>query len=141
QLGSEIESKLRPYWEAQTQAEVDDLPPVMAMNFQTMQMEPLRNIPPIENYFYVTFGSNVFMGAASKDKQNVAPLGDLMTSFMWQVPGSIGFAQQSSIFGRGLEGTNAIDLEISGNDLTELRRVTQALEGRLMGLFGPTAVR
>ncbi len=141
QIGHDIETKLAPYWQATSAEQLKDLPPVMSLNFQTMQMEQVVNIPPIAQYFNVAFGDNAFMGAVSADKNNVKPLAGLLSGMMWQTPGSMGFAQQMSLFGRGIEGTNAIDVEVSGNDMAQLRQVTGAIQGVLMGAFGPMAVR
>ncbi len=137
-LGDRIETKVRPYWEASTYDELAGLPPVAS---PMPPFAPMEDIPPIENYFFVSFGGTVFMGASSVDKTNVEPLAGLLTSAMFANPGSFGFATQTSLFGRGLGGTNTIDIEISAADLVELGQSTQAVEARLIDLFGRHAVR
>lgn len=121
-IAQRVEVGVRPYWEAMTNAESALLPPTV--DFVTGKV---MAVPPIENFFFVSFGSNIFMGAASRDKNNVAPLGPLISTSMSSIPGAFGFAQQVSLFGRGLAGTNAVDIEISGDDLDSVRSAANAL--------------
>ena len=50
---------------------------------------------------------------------------------MNQIPAGIGFAFQPSIFGRGVGGGNAIDVEIIGSNMDDLRR--SAEYGSILG--------
>jgi HAE1 family hydrophobic/amphiphilic exporter-1 len=136
-VAQRVEDDLRPYWEAQTQSELADLPPVV----NPMSQQKVTNIPPIENVFVVAFRGMMFMGATSKEKTNVKPLGGLATTAMFKVPGTFGFAEQQSIFGRGLGGTNTIDVDISATDMESLRRTAGAIEQRLVGQFGKRSIR
>jgi HAE1 family hydrophobic/amphiphilic exporter-1 len=136
-IGERIESRLRPYWEAKTMADTAKLPPVMGF----MARQPIE-VPPIENYFYVSFGGTIFMGASSMDKEVVEPLGPLLTSAMFGMPGSFGFAEQSSLFGRGGGGgLNSVDVEITAADLGVLRSSAGAMYQRLAEMFGYDKVR
>lgn len=128
-----VESQIRPYWEAQSQDAADAItPPVNPFTGQ-----PIEGIPPVDNYFFVTFQGNVFNGATSQDKEVIKPLEGLLSAATSSVPGSIGFAQQSSLFGRGASGARAIDVEVSGQDLAQVRSAAAALQDRLRGMFGP----
>ena len=67
----------------------------------------------------------------------MTPLGDLLTAAMSSVPGSFGFAQQLSIFGRGVGGTNAVDVEMFSSDMDSLRsHSAEALHRNLTGTYG-----
>ena len=137
-IGERVESHIRPYWEA------DSIPEATAIAEVRGQDGTLfERVPPIGNYFFVTFNSNVFMGAASEDKELVQPLGPVLSGAMMSIPGSFGFAAQRSIFGRGLSGTNAFDLELYGNDIAALRNSATALYTNLIQKpgYGPGAVR
>lgn len=145
-IAARIEEQVEPYWEAAEQndsleaayAQIEPLPPVRAA---FPPFKPIENIPPIENFFLVSFRGTMFMGAASADKSNVAPVADLLTSTMFSIPGSMGFAQQQSLFGRGLGGTSAVDVEISASDLDQLQAVAATMMQRLQQMYGPQAVR
>ncbi len=131
-IGQRVESRIRPYWEASDDADLAELdPPVHPFTGQ-----PIERIPPVENYFFVSFFGGVFNGATSQDKNNVAPLADLLSWATNQIPGVIGFAQQTSLFGRGLSGTRGIDVEVTGDDLDLVRSSADALYGRLRELYG-----
>lgn len=135
-IADRVEANIRPYWEAQSPDQVAALSPVM--DFMTgQQVQP----PAIENFFFVSWNGTNFMGAASRDKNNVAPLGTLLTTAMSGIPGSFGFAQQVSLFGGGLGGTNAIDVEIVGNDLDDLRNAANALYMQFTQKYGFGGVR
>ncbi|MFW5682301.1 MAG: efflux RND transporter permease subunit [Phycisphaeraceae bacterium] len=140
QIAMRAETLISPYWEAEDYADLaaQSLPAVTP----PMQPEPVTNLPPIQNYFFVSFGGGTFHGATSKDKNNVEPLAGLL---QWagatQVPGVISIAQQSSIFGRGLGGTRSIDVEVAGNDLASVRDSADALYQRLAEEYGFDKVR
>jgi hydrophobic/amphiphilic exporter-1 (mainly G- bacteria), HAE1 family len=140
EMARRVETLISPYWEA------DDYGDIAAQSLPVvappMQPEPVTNLPPLQNYFFVSFGGGTFHGATSKDKNNVAPMAGLL---QWagatQVPGTISIAQQSSIFGRGLGGTRSIDVEVAGNDLDSVRAAADALYQRLAGEYGFDKVR
>lgn len=135
-IGERIENNFRPYWEAKSYEETAKLPP--AIDFMTGEA---RLVPPMENYFFVSWNGTIFMGASSADEQNVAPLADMLTMNMSGIPGSMGFAFQDSLFGTGLGGTNTIDVELSADSLEQLRSASGALFMQLMGAYGPMNVR
>jgi len=139
EIGDRIEELVKPYWEAETQDEIpSDLPPVLV----PPEMQPTLNIPAIENYFYVAFNGGTFHGAISNDKNNIKPLeGLLQWAGMMTAPGTFSFAQQSSIFGRGLEGSRSIEVEVTGDDLTAVRTAGLQLFMALAGNYGFDKVR
>lgn len=136
-IARRVESVIRPYWEAESFEDTAKLPPVV-MDMQTGQM---AQVPPIDTFFFVSWSGNIFMGAASGSKSVVKPLEPLMTGAMMQVPGAFGFAQQIALFGRGLGGTNSLDVELIGDDLGHLRQGALALYQQLMGRYGIQSVR
>jgi HAE1 family hydrophobic/amphiphilic exporter-1 len=141
ELAKIVESTIRPYWEAETYDQTEDLPPVMSMDFKTMQMKQVENIPPVNNYFIVSFNGSMFNGATSADKENVAPLGDLLSSASGAIPGAFGFAAQQSLFGRGASGSRAIEVEVSGDSIAEVRNAASQLFQRYMAAYGPMNVQ
>lgn len=136
-IAERVEAQLRPYWEAKSYADTADLPPVVDP-FSGPVEGP---VAPIENYFFVSWLENIFMGGASLDKENVAPLASLLRSTSSQVPGAMVVAEQASLFGRGLGGTRAIEVELSGTDLDAVRRGAEAMYGTLGGMYGFASIR
>ena len=133
ELAKIVEAQVRPFWEATTDAQVSQLPPPI----HPFTGQPVQGIPPIDNYFIVSFNGSMFNGATSSDKNNVAPIGPLLMSATTNhVPGSMGFAQQASLFGRGASGSRSIDVEISGDDIDEVRSASAQFYQRLAKKYG-----
>jgi HAE1 family hydrophobic/amphiphilic exporter-1 len=132
-IAERVEAIVRPYWEAPDAAalEVLGLPAVI----HPFTRQPIEHIPAIENYFFVSFYGGVFCGATSRDKENVAPMADLLTASMNGVPGCFGFAGQVSLFGRGMSGTRGIDVEVVGNDLEHVLSSAAAMRDKLQEAF------
>jgi HAE1 family hydrophobic/amphiphilic exporter-1 len=102
------------------------------------QLEELKTSPApagIENFFFVSFGGGAFMGATSQDMSNVKPLSFLFADATRGIPGTFAFTQQASIF-RNVGFGSAIDLNLSGPDINQVRATAQAVQGAMMGAFG-----
>lgn len=78
--------------------------------------------PPIDNFFYVSFGGQAIMGCSSKDPGNVRPLLNVLNSTGFSVPDSFAIFFQTSIF-TNLGESNSVEIEVRGDDLD---RVTAA---------------
>ena len=132
-IGHRVEGVISPYWLVRTVQEALELPP---------PAPHLDHLPPIHNYFFVSFRGRVFMGASSRDKQNVRPLGELLGWAMTNtVPGGFGMARQTSLFGRGLAGGNAVEVELVGSELGALRQSAVVLLGSLEKIYGRQNLR
>ncbi len=123
----------RPAWEARMgTAEAAKLPPVtMAvgdpMDEKTLTVTP----PPLENFFFVSFGGQAFMGCTSQDPNNVAPLVPLMNAAGGRIPGAFSFFTQTSLFGGGSSG-NSVEIEIRGDHHHEVVAAAGAIFGSVM---------
>ena len=136
-IAERIEPGIKPYWDVDTVEQATAIQPVAMPNLDpTAPTQFYPQVPPVENYFFVRFGPQIFMGARSGDDELVAPLSSILDSSMASIPGSIGFSQQRSIFGRGASGTSSIDLEILGEDLATLRSSAEALYNTLAPKYG-----
>ncbi len=136
-IGLAAESVIEPFWEAETAAETAEIPPPVNRLFGA----PATGSPPVDNYFFVSFGSAVFNGATSKDKNSVGPLQGLLSAATTG-PWGLGFAEQSSLFGRGAAGSRQIDVEVSATQLEEVNAAATALLGcrpRAVRLHGGAA--
>jgi HAE1 family hydrophobic/amphiphilic exporter-1 len=78
--------------------------------------------PPIDNFFFVAFGGQCFMGSTSVDDRRVRPLLHVFNTAASNVPDSFAFFFQTSIFGN-LGAGNNVEVEVRGDDL---EAVTQA---------------
>lgn len=74
--------------------------------------------PPIENFFFVSFGGGCFMGASSSDAELVRPLVNVMTQSGQALPDVIPIFFQSSIF-KNAAG-NTVDIEVRGDNLANV---------------------
>ncbi len=85
--------------------------------------------PPIDDYFFVAAGRRIFFGLRAVDPLRAAELVPMVNKMGNEIPGTIAFASQSSLFGRGLTSGRTIDVEITGPDPKKL----VGLGGRIMG--------
>ncbi|MCB2185511.1 MAG: efflux RND transporter permease subunit [Deltaproteobacteria bacterium] len=76
--------------------------------------------PAIENFFFVGFEGQVFMGLIAWDDARVRELIPLMQGALAGIPGMIPIVQQTSLFARGVNQGRTIDLDITGPDLARL---------------------
>jgi HAE1 family hydrophobic/amphiphilic exporter-1 len=138
EIAKVVESSVRPYWQAETQEHVKDLPPTI----NPFTQQPIEGLPPVDNYFIVSFNGSMFNGATSANKENVAPLGNLLSAAtMNNVPGAFGFAQQQSLFGRGASGSRAIEIEVSGDSIEQVRTASSELQARMRDMYGAQNVQ
>ncbi|MGP1345933.1 MAG: efflux RND transporter permease subunit [Phycisphaerales bacterium] len=127
-IANRIESHLNPYAQVDpdNEAAVAALPPIPRRPGQPA-FEPV----PIHNYFIGAFGGSMFVGATSEYEQIVLPLAQLLTNAMNSMPDTLGFAAQTSLFGRGVGGGNTVDIEISGPELDRVTRAAEFIFNRL----------
>lgn len=126
-MAKHIENILTPYAtaDANDPATYQNLPKIPWRDGITY--EPV----PIDNYFIGAFGGNMFVGATSQQEQIVLPIAALLTGAMNSMPDAMGFAAQTSLFGRGAGGGNTVDIEISGPDLSAVTRAAEFIFTRL----------
>ena len=111
-IATRIETVAAPLWEAAPALETED------------------GIPTISNFFFVALPGSSFVGAAATDGQRAAELLPVLSRPIFAEPGTFGFMTQPSLFGRGVGGGRAIELNVSGQDLNEILSVS----GRAAGI-------
>ncbi|MCZ6697915.1 MAG: efflux RND transporter permease subunit [Planctomycetota bacterium] len=74
--------------------------------------------PPIDNFFFVAFSGNCFMGCSSKVPELVKPLELVLSSTQFAIPDSFTVFFQQPIFSGG--SGNSVDIEIRGDDLDQV---------------------
>ncbi|MGD2107968.1 MAG: efflux RND transporter permease subunit [Phycisphaerae bacterium] len=126
---------IRPMWEAELGSEqTKRLPPVeIALGKEGKDVRVVP-VPPIENFFYVSFNGGAFMGCTSKEPTNVRPLVNVMSRAAARVPGVFPVFNQTSLFSSGIRGGNTIDLELRGDDLGEVATAAIAARQKILEL-------
>ena len=76
--------------------------------------------PKLKRFFFVAFRGRTIVGAAAQDPQRVGELIPILRRAVYKEPGTFGFVNQRSLFGRGVGGKRAIELNVSGPDLEEI---------------------
>ncbi|MEM9460476.1 MAG: efflux RND transporter permease subunit [Myxococcota bacterium] len=89
-------------------------------------------VPAIERSFFVGSPNQVIFGSIARDEERVGELVPFIRQAGGRAPGAFAFASQASLFGRQLGGGRAVEVELSGADLTAVI----GLGGRLLGAIG-----
>jgi len=116
-IAQRIEAVARPLWEAAPATKTED------------------GTPTIENFFFVATPGNSFVGAAAVDGQRAGELIPVLSRPIFAEPGTFGFMTQPSLFGRGVGGARAIELNVSGQDLDDILQVAGRAAGIISGLL------
>ena len=116
-IAQRIEGVAQPLWEAAPATQTED------------------GTATIENFFFVATPGNSFVGAAAVDEERAADLIPVLSGPIFAEPGTFGFMTQPSLFGRGVGGGRAIELNISGQDLDEILGVAGQAAGLVAGLL------
>ena len=106
EIAEGIESEIRPYWSSESGPDAAPGGP-----------------PRIERFFFVATRASTFLGAISEEPQRVAELIPVLQKSVFREPGTFGFINQPSIFGRGHGGGRKIELDVSGNELENILEV------------------
>ncbi len=131
---------LPPGYNLDTTSEVaDGLEGRLSDNFSFVTgPERLDGGPPkIQRIFFVAFRGRTIAGVISQEPDNAAELVPVLSDALRGEPGAFSFANQASIFARGLSGGRQVDLDIMGRDLEVVIPVAQEVFGRIYQTFGP----
>ncbi len=105
--------------ESMGQVIIDDLWPAMRGE--------VEGIPKIKRVFFVGFGTTLILGVISDDPQRAKELIPYMNDVLAKVPGMFFVTSQTSLFGHALGAGRSIDMEIYGNDITQVGAVAASL--------------
>ena len=114
EIAARIESELRPLFATVTGPE-------------SAPGEPVK----IRSFFFVARQSQTFLGASAVDPTRASELVPIIQRTMFAEPGTFGFVNQLSLFGRGIGGGRVIELNISGSDLEEVLGVALKATGMI----------
>ncbi len=90
--------------------------------------------PKIKRFFFVASRGRTFLGAAAVEPKRVAELIPVLREAAFREPGTFGLVTQRSLFGRGVGGQRAIELNISGPDLEDILGVALKSVGLIKSL-------
>ena len=136
-VGQRIEEELKPFWNAKDGTEASKYGPVV----DKRSGKAYHDIPALKEFFFVVVRGSVFMIGISDDPENVEPVSAIFNKAFDIIPASKGVTSQRSIFGRGAGSSNAVELEVSANDLIRLKSACVYLEERLQDEFSRFSVR
>ncbi|MEM8836985.1 MAG: efflux RND transporter permease subunit, partial [Pseudomonadota bacterium] len=91
--------------------------------------------PAMRHFFFVARGGTTFLGGAAQDPNRVTELIPVLSRPIFSEPGTFGFINQRSLFGRGIGGGRAIELNVSGSDLAQIIGVAQQAAGLIAQNF------
>ena len=84
--------------------------------------------PKINRFFFVATRGTSFVGAAAEDPKRIRELIPIVEKAAFTEPGTFGFVNQRSLFGRGFGGSRLIELNIQGGNLeTILQTAVRAM--------------
>jgi len=86
----------------------------------------------IDNYFFVALNGFAFAGISSNEPSRVKELIPEFQKATADIPGTIGFMAQNSIFERGRGDSGNVDIEITGPDLEHLIGLGGEIFGRVL---------
>lgn len=120
-VGEFVEKEMRKYWQAKPGVNLD--------------------APPIGSFFFVAFSQRVFIGAVAEDPLRAKELIPVLQRVLRRIPGMIPIVTQTSLFARGVGAGRAIDVDISGPDLTRLVALGQGVFAEIMALIPDSQLR
>ncbi len=108
-IGKELERRVQPLLDAEPAAyDAGEVP-----------------APPLKYFFFAAFRNRMFMFTRPKEPSHVSAVPGAMQRIMRDVPGTIAFALQLSIFSRDIMGSRAIDVDVIGPDVKALTGIAQ----------------
>ena len=114
EIAQNLEDAVRPLWASETGPDSEPGDP-----------------PKIRHFFFVSFQANTIVGASAIDEGRAAELIPVLSRPVFAEPGTFGFMNQASLFGRGVGGSRSIELDVSGGDLETILGVALQATGRL----------
>jgi len=99
------------------------------------------NLPPVQNFFYVAWGRQAFMGVISNVQERTRELLPYVYGILGKIPGMIAIVQQPSLFSRGIGEGRSIKIEIKGPDLNRLIDLGRQIYGAVSQVLPGSQIR
>ena len=118
-IGTIIEGRLQPYWEAEA---------------GSPEAEALDG-PRIRDFFFVAYTGGTFMGARCAEPERAHELVSVLRRATEGIPGVTAFISQSSLFERRSSGGRNIEIEISGPEFDKLVGIARRITGEVRRMY------
>jgi HAE1 family hydrophobic/amphiphilic exporter-1 len=132
-MGAALEKRIKPFWDTDETMVMSPAPD--PRNPGEMIQIPM---PAIDDFFYVAYGRQIFVGLRAKDPNLAAQLVPAIMSVSTDMPGVMTMAFQMSLFEQGLTAGRNIDLEITGPEIEKLVGLGGQIFGKLPQIFPET---
>ncbi len=151
-IAKRVEATMRPFWEAgelkkgtpEYAQAISTLPSVVINPRGPQGPDAPRVVPPpLDNYFFVGFGTTMFHGGIASDDRRVADLEPLFAYATRKevLPGVMAFARQVSLFRIGGQSSSSVTVDLTGDDLDEVIRSAGVVYTKLAQTYGYGSVR
>lgn len=127
----QVEETRNAMKDAPPEAVAAAIAPIEAQIHQLQRTEPPSGI---DNFFYVTVNSTIFMGATAADRQNPTPLLNLFNKAVSGIPGTFGQFFQFPIF-QSEETGNSLSISLRGDENDRVLKAAEAMQGTMGGIF------
>jgi len=117
-IAEDLEATVRPLWASETGPESEPGGP-----------------PKMSQFFFVAARARTFLGAAAVDPSRASELVPVLQEPIFREPGTFGFVNQLSLFGRGISGGRSIELNVSGPELEVVLEVALRATGMINGIL------
>ncbi|MEM1350159.1 MAG: efflux RND transporter permease subunit, partial [Myxococcota bacterium] len=97
--------------------------------------------PAVSRSFFVGSPERLFGGAVAVEEDRAKELVPFLRGIQGSIPGMIAFATQASLFGRSIGGGRAVEVEISGPELSTLVGIGRQMFGRAAGVLPDAQIR
>ncbi|GMG82310.1 efflux RND transporter permease subunit [Paralimibaculum aggregatum] len=126
-----------PGYNLATTTEIAERIEAVARPLWQLEDDGTTELPGIRHFFFVAVRGSTFLGGSAQVPGRVAELIPVLRAPIFAEPGTFGFINQRSLFGRGIGGGRAIELNVQGQDLEEILGVAQRAAGKIVANFPP----
>jgi len=109
-IAEKMEDHARPLWEGRVEA---------------------GGPPRIDRFFFVAYGGGAFAGASTEDPARVLELRQVLMEPLRGIPGTSVFVRQSSLFGRSVGGSRAIEINVLGTGFETILPAVERINAEL----------
>lgn len=125
QIGDDLETIYKPYWEAESGS----------------PEEAKLKGPAVRNFLFIGRGAQLFTVVKAKDPERAKELIPVLKEELQKVPGMIAITRQLSLLTGAFRGSRGIEINILGPDLKDLISITQNAFFKLKTLMPGAQIR
>ncbi len=95
------------------------------------KMAPPDEPPKLKYFFYVVWRNQTFLGARGTDPSRAKDMIPILKKPAIKEPGTFVYSYQPSIFGRGIGGSRAVDMDVTGLALDDVFQVARRAAAKI----------